>query len=156
MKKILLLCALLTILLIVSVVCSGCSSNKIEGTYYRLDSTWAGDYDEPALRCDGGKFEFDSDGNVRCYENEDHSYPGTYEYADGKITIYIEDGDGTTLSGKEEEKYRPSKDNDYYNYETKSTVDFEKIEFPNETKVDVDPDGYDSFVIDDDRYIKVE
>ncbi len=145
--------ALLSLLLIM--ILSGCGSG-LEGSYYEvgaLDHSYGKILKPVTANLRSTHFEFKKDGTVQCYDTAYESYSGTYEIKDHRITIHIEDGKGTTLSGTVNdssslEKYYSRDDN--YNGEK-----VEKSSLNHEKEMDA-KEEYKSVFLDDTLYILID
>lgn len=99
------LARILVVIIISTMYLIGCNDNALNGVYFKVqeyessDGTYEYWVDEEA-------FDFKKDGTVQCYENSSSSYAGAYELKDGKVTIFIDDYTGTTLSGEKISKYQ--------------------------------------------------
>jgi hypothetical protein len=157
MKKIskrrnILLIPILSILMVLML--TGCGNN-LEGSYYEVGHL---DYkDEKVLKpvtanLRSTHFDFNKDGTVQCYENDRESYSGTYEIDGSRITIYIEDGQGTTLSGSVNKS--SSLEKYYGKYDYYKGEEVEKVKLRDDTEMDAKKE-YKSIYIDDTLYILI-
>lgn len=134
---------------------TGCGSG-LEGSYYEvgsLDHHYEKILKPVTANLESTHFDFKKDGTVQCYDSATESYSGTYEVKDGRITIHIEDGRGTTLTGSVNDK--SSLEKFYSRNENYNGEKVEKVRLDDEKEIDAKKE-YKSVYIDEALYILIE